>query len=461
MTELRPLDSGFMELEDADRHISLGIGAVAIISGSPPSRDEFTGVLARGVQRNARLRQKVRRAPLDLVTPVWEHDPNFDLAHHIRWTALPTPGDEPALCELVASELEERLDRDHPLWQCVVVEHLAGDRWALLVKAHHSLVDGVSGISVFRHLCDAVPEEPEKAAPEPQSQAEPQSRVEPQWLDLVREVTRLPFTVPRSVIGMARGLAPLATAAMSPATECSLNGPIGRQRRYVVARAALSDVHEIGAAFGATVNDVVLAAVAAAYRDLLIGRNEPPAPDTLRILVPVSMRSQEAKHLLDNRVSAMLPFLPIDVRDPVERLDTIRQRMARHKSGGEAQAENSVLGLAGRLPFAPMAWSLRLLARFPQRTVGALVTNVPGPRDQLSVRGREVLELLPATPIAMRLRTAVAILSYAGHLTFGITGDYDTAPDIAVLAEGIEREIRRLREHAAIRRPARPEVSGS
>jgi WS/DGAT/MGAT family acyltransferase len=453
MTELRPLDSGFMELEDSDRHISLGIGAVAIISGAPPGRGEFGRILARGVQQNARLRQKVRRAPLDLATPVWEDDPNFDLAHHIRWTALPTPGDERALCELVATELEERLDRDHPLWQCVVVEHLAGDRWALLVKAHHSLVDGVSGLSVFRSLCDSVPGEVENAAPEPRS------RAGMPWLDVVRGVTRLPVVVPRSVAAMTRGLTPLVSAVVSPAAECSLNGPIGRQRRYVLARAALSDVHEIRAAFGVTVNDVVLAAVAAAYRDLLVGRAERPAPDKLRVLVPVSMRSEQAKSTLDNRVSAMLPFLPIDVADPVERLDVIRRRMTGHKSRGEAQAENSVLALAGRLPFAPIAWSLRLLARFPQRTVAALVTNVPGPRERLTVRGHAVTELLPATPIAMRLRTAIAVLSYAGQLTFGITGDYDTAPDIAVLAEGIEREIKRLRERAGIRRPSRPEVT--
>ncbi|MFE7741308.1 WS/DGAT domain-containing protein [Nocardia sp. NPDC057455] len=156
----------------------------------------------------------------------------------------------------------------------------------------------------------------------------------------------------------------------------------------------------------------------------------------------------------------MLPFLPIDVADPVERLEAIRQRMTGHKARGEAQAENSLLALAGRFPFAPIAWSLRLLARFPQRTVAALVTNVPGPRDRLTVRGRTVTELLPATPIAMRLRTAIAVLSYAGQLTFGITGDFDTTPDIAVLAEGIEREIRRLRQRAEIRRPSRPEVSG-
>ncbi|WP_330230748.1 wax ester/triacylglycerol synthase family O-acyltransferase [Nocardia sp. NBC_00508] len=454
MTELRPLDSGFMELEDADRHLSLGIGAVAIIAGSPPSRDELTGVLAGGVKQNVRLGQKVRRAPLDLATPVWENDPNFDLAHHIRWTALPAPGDESALCELVATELEERLDRDHPLWQCVVVEHLAGDRWALIVKAHHSLVDGVSGISVFENLCDPVAAGTEKVAPE--------SRVcaAMEWLNYARQGMRLPVVVPRYLIGMVRSLVPLAVAAVSPTAECSLNGPIGRQRRYVVARAALSDVHAIGTAFGATVNDVVLTAIAAAYRDLLRSRNERPTRDKLRILVPVSMRPTEAKYTLDNRVSAMLPFLPIDVADPVERLEMIHGRMSKHKSRGEARAQSSILALAGRVPFAAVAWGIRLMARFPQRSVGALATNVPGPRRELTIRGRKVLELLPAVPIAMRLRTAIAILSYADHLTFGITGDYDTAPDIAVIADGIGREIQRLREHAELRRLPRPGMAG-
>ncbi|MBF6301541.1 wax ester/triacylglycerol synthase family O-acyltransferase [Nocardia amamiensis] len=453
--ELRPLDSGFIELEDADRHISLGIAAVALLSGVPPSRDEIAHALTRGLLRNARLRQKVRRAPLDLATPVWENDPHFDLAHHIRWTALPEPGDEQALCELVATELGERLDRDHPLWQCIVVEHLAGDRWALIVKAHHSLVDGVSGISLFEHLCDPVPGEAEhRATPEPEGWTPAR------FLRLARGAVRMPVVVPRSVIGAVRGLAPVAVAAIMPAAGSSLNGPIGQQRRYVVARAPLSDVREICAAFGVTVNDVVLSAVAAAYRDLLVGRQERLTADKLRILVPVSMRTTEAKYTLDNRVSAMLPFLPIDVADPVERLSAIHERMTKHKSRGEARAESSVLALAGRLPFAPVAWTLRLAARFPQRSISALATNVPGPRHELRVCGRKVVELLPAVPIAMRLRTAIAILSYTDHLTFGITGDYDTAPDIGVIADGIRQEIQRLQEHARIRRLPRPDVAG-
>ncbi|MEV0295454.1 wax ester/triacylglycerol synthase family O-acyltransferase [Nocardia sp. NPDC050710] len=457
--ELRLLDSGFIELEDSDRHISLGIAAVAIIAGEPPSRDEFSHTLTRGLERNARLRQTVRRAPLDLATPVWENDPHFDLAHHVRWTALPRPGDEQELCELVATEMEERLDRDHPLWQCVVVERLAGDRWALIVKAHHSLVDGVSGISLFEHLCDPVSD---PVAAEAENRAAPESpgSTAARLLGWAGGGLRLPVALPRFVIGAVRGLTPVALAAFTPAADSSLNGPIGRQRRYVIARPSLSDVRAICAAFGVTVNDVVLTAVAAGYRDLLFGRNERPAPNKLRILVPVSMRTEQAKDVLDNRVSAMMPFLPIDVADPVERLSTIHARMTEHKSRDEARAESSLLTVASRLPFAPMAWTLRLMARFPQRSVSALATNVPGPRHELAVCGRRVLQLLPAVPIAMRLRTAIAILSYADQLTFGITGDYDTAPDIGVIADGIVREIQRLREHADIRRLPPPDIAG-
>ncbi|MFE9325008.1 wax ester/triacylglycerol synthase family O-acyltransferase [Nocardia sp. NPDC052278] len=444
MTELRPLDSGFIELEDSDRHISLGIGAVAIISGAAPKRAEFIEALAERLAHNTRLRQRVRRAPLDLVAPVWEDDPNFEVARHIRWAALPEPGDEQTLFELIATELAERLDRDHPLWQCTVVEHVADDRWALIVRAHHSLVDGVSGISLLESFCDRSPKDRPTRKP-PQNH---ETRTAAEWFGLAVKGLRMPLVAPRFVVGTLRSLAPVVLATISPAAGSSLNGPIGLQRRYVAVRMSLSDVREVGSAFGVTVNDVVLAAVTAAYRSLLLRRGEEPTGDKLRILVPVSMRPTDAKYILDNRVSAMLPHLPIDIADPVERLGRIHDRMTTHKSSGAAQAENSLLSMAGRLPFAPVAWTVRLAAHFPQRGVGALATNVAGPRRELTVHGAKVLELLPCVPIAMRLRTAIAILSYGDHLAFGITGDYDTTPDIDVIADGIREGIAELVAHA-------------
>ncbi|MRH87605.1 wax ester/triacylglycerol synthase family O-acyltransferase [Nocardia sp. SYP-A9097] len=436
MTELHPLDAGFIELEDSDRHISLGIGAVAIISGTPPTRAEFAEVLGERIAANARLRQKMRRAPFDLTAPVWEEDPNFDLAHHIHWTALPEPADDSALFDFVAAELEKRLDRDHPLWQCIVVERLTGDRWALFVKAHHSMVDGVSGVTLLSTFCDGMEAVESGGA----NGAQPAVN----WLAWAVKGIRLPFDLPRHAVSVIRGLIPLAAATLASATDSSLNGSIGQQRRYIAARTSLTEVREIGKAFGATVNDVVLAALASAYRDLLLQRGEQPAEDTVRILVPVSMRAADAKYVLDNRVSVMIPALPVHLEDPVQRLSLIHDLMTAHKSRGEAQAEKSVMGLADWLPFAPIAWTVRLLSLIPQHGITALATNIPGPPHALTVHGREVLSLLPAVPIAMRLRTGIAILSYHDQLNFGITGDYDTNPDLRTLADGIHGAIAEL-----------------
>ncbi|MVU78325.1 wax ester/triacylglycerol synthase family O-acyltransferase [Nocardia sp. ET3-3] len=439
MTELRPLDAGFMDMEDADRHISMGIGAVAIIEGSPPTRDGFRAGLDRGLGLHGRLRQRVRRVPWDLVAPIWEDDPNFDLAHHIRWTALPEPGDERALRELVAGELAEPFDRDHPLWDVVVVEGLRDGRWAMIVRAHHSMVDGISGITLFESFCDPVDAVPHAAL-------EKHSRGG--TLAALTRAVGLPFAVPGFVVGALRTLAPVVYSAVAPAPDSSLNGPIGRQRRYVVARTSLTDVREIATDFGMTVNDVAVAAIAAAYRRLLLARGEQPAPGKLRILVPVSMRAADARYVPDNRVSAMIVRLPIEFEQPLERLTAAHERIARHRSRGEAETEKSLLALADRLPFALVAGVFRTASRVPQRGVGALATNIPGPRHWLTLGGRKVLEIWPAIPIAMRVRTTVAILSYADQLNFGITGDYDTTPDIDELASGISTEIAVLLAHA-------------
>lgn len=446
MTELGLLDSGFMELEDTDRHISLGIGAVAIVAGPPPTREEFSAQVAAGLARNARLRQRVRRAPVDLTAPVWEDDPNFDLAHHIRWTALPEPADESALRELIAAELEERLDRDHPLWQCVVVERLAGDRWAMIVKAHHSMVDGISGITLFEGLCDRTGAD--RSVQRPRTEDRSDSGLP----GLVARGIRLPLVAPRFAVSVVRGLVPVLYSAIAPTGASSLNGPIGRQRRYVVARAAVPEIREIGAAFDATVNDVALAAIASAYRAVLHKRGEEPTPGKLRILVPISVRPSDAKYIMDNRISAMLPYLPIEIDDPVRRLAAVHERISRHRAKGEAEVQKSMLSMADWLPFAVVAWAFRLAGHFPQHSVGALATNVPGPRRPLTVHGREVLEILPCIPIAMRLRTTIAILSYHDRLVFGITGDYDTTPDIDLIAAGIEDGIAELLAASRVRR---------
>ncbi|MEV6066651.1 wax ester/triacylglycerol synthase family O-acyltransferase [Nocardia sp. NPDC052001] len=452
MSEVSPLDSGFLAMEDTDAHVSLGLCTVAIIAGEPPSRAEFDAWMVRGLSRHARLRQRVRRMPLDLRAPVWEDDPSFDLGHHTRWTALPAPGDEQALRELIAAELAERLDRDHPLWEVVVVEQLAHGRWAMIVKAHHTMTDGISEITLFESFCDTQDSGPDRISASSEDRKLSGSS---RFADFSRRAFRaiqLPYTVPRSALSTVRAVVPVLYAALAPAGESSLNGPIGRQRRYALARATMSEAREIAAAFGVTVNDVAVAAVAAAYRELLLGRGESPAPGKVRIVVPVSRRTEAAKSLLDNRVSAMIADLPIEIEYPVERLQTVHRRIQAHKSRGEAAAEHSVLSFVKWVPFALVASVFRLGALYPQHGVAALATNIPGPRHRLRLGGREVVELWPCVPIALRVRSTIAILSYDGRLTFGITGDFDTTPDIDRIAAGIMAEWPILLSHARERR---------
>lgn len=445
MSEVSPLDAGFMAMEDADRHVSLGIGTVATVAGPPPTHAEFRTYAERALRRHPRLRQRVRGGPFGLDAPVWEEDPNFDLGHHIRWAALPEPGGEAELRELVAAQLTERFDRDHPLWRLLVVEQLAGNRWAVLLMAHHTMVDGISEVTLFESLCD--PADGDGRGPGA-SGAKPARAGLPGFTELLDATLRLPFTVSRSIFGAVRAVAPVLYAAVAPAESSSLNGAIGGQRRYAVAKAELPQVREIAAAYEVTVNDVAVAAIAAAYRGLLRSRGERPTSGKLRIVVPVSRRAADAKYVLDNRVSAMIPRLPIEIEHPVDRLLTVHEQIRDHKTRGEAQAEQAVLAPAQLLPFWLVATAFRIASWYPQRGVGALATNIPGSPHPLALGGRAVLEMWPCIPIALRVRTTIAILSYAGQLVFGITGDYDTTPDIDTIASGITAEIAVLLAHA-------------
>jgi diacylglycerol O-acyltransferase len=206
-------------------------------------------------------------------------------------------------------------------------------------------------------------------------------------------------------------------------------------------------------AFGASVNDVALAAVAGGFRRLLVSRGESPAAHSLRSLVPVSTRAAGEESTPDNRVSLMLPYLPVDLADPLERLGAVHERIGALRAGHESEAGGWVTSLAEHVPFPPVSWGLRLGMRLPQRQVATVTTNVPGPHATLYALGREVQELLPYVPIADRVRIGVAIFSYRDTLTFGITGDYESAPDLAVLADGIADSVEELVQAASRSHP--------
>jgi WS/DGAT/MGAT family acyltransferase len=233
------------------------------------------------------------------------------------------------------------------------------------------------------------------------------------------------------------------TGVVPPPPPSSLNGPIGPHRSWAWARSQLSDVKRIRGAFGGTVNDVVLTVIAGGFRALLAGREESTQRD-VRTLVPVSVRSNEEQGEYNNRVSAIFANLPVGIEDPVARLAAMRAQMEYLKHSGEAVAGDVLVGLSGFAPAMLLALGLRAATRMPQRSVNTVTTNVPGPQRPLYAGGCRMLECFPYVPLAGHVRIGVAIFSYDGGLRFGVTGDYDEAPDIDVLCHGIEQSMREL-----------------
>ena len=448
MEQLTTLDAGFLEAEDSDRHVSMAIGGLAVIDGPVPDHDSVVSYLADRVATIPRYTQVLRIHPLDLGAPEWVDDPGFDIAHHVHRAALPHPGDDRALFRLAAEVMKTRLDRDRPLWECWVIEGLADNRWAILTKLHHCIADGIAATHVLAGLSDDGDNDSYasqiRAAREvrPRGLQLPNPSLDPR--DWVSGMWHASAAVTNAATRAAEGAIELAANLLRPAAASSLTGPVTNLRRYSAARVSLDDVKKVCRAFDVTLNDVALAAITDSYRGILLRRGEQPRRNSLRTLVPVSVRSANAFNQTGNQVSVMLPFLPIDQEDPVEQLKAVHRRLATAKTSGQRQAGSVLMSAANYIPFMVTAWTVRVLTRLPQRGVVTLATNVPGPRQPLRIMGRNVVHLLPIPPIALRLRTGIAMLSYANELAFGITADFDAVPDVEELSRGIERGLARL-----------------
>ena len=461
MDRMSPLDAAFLEAEDEDLHTSMACAATGIFEGAAPTQDVIFDLIRQALPLIPRYRQKVRRVPYDLGRPVWVDDPHFLLDYHLRRTALPRPGTMAQLRSLVSRLMAQRLDRERPLWEIWVIEGLESGDWALLTKVHHCMVDGVSGTDLLGVML-----EPHEGAPttgqwtpatEPSETRILAGALGNLVLDPLRGLNALrrnlasPRPFLRRVADTGRGSLMLARTVW-PVRRSSLLGTIGQQRRYEWARAPLADIKIVRGAFGGTLNDVVLTVITGAFRSLLQARGEPLDPHSVRSLVPVSARAPGQEHTYDNRVSLLLPYLPIEIEDPVARLAEVRKRMTDLKASKEAVAGEAMTALAAFEPFPLVSLGTRLGFRVPQRTIVTVTTNVPGPRHRLQAAGHPMRELFPYVPISSTVRVGIAIYSYGEELTFGITGDYDTAADLDVLSQAIENDLARLVQAAA---PAR------
>ncbi len=471
MEVMSPLDSAFLRMESSTT--SLSIASVAVFEGPAPSYDELADFLTRKLADLPRYRQRVREVPLWLGRPVWVDAAEFDMRHHLRHTALPRPGGAEELRALVGRVLSQQLERSRPLWEDWLVEGLEGGQWALVTKVHHCMVDGVAGTDLLTRVLDNSPDEiAGSRAPWPQPAAEPG----PAQLigSAIAAMPRNPLTVARRAADSARhprralkdaavvgrGLLSWARLAV-PAEPSSLTGPLGRSRLWDFTQTTFDDIHVVRSAHGGTVNDVVLAAITRGFRDLLLSRGETPGEHVVRTLIPVSVRGSGTANRTDNEVSAMIAELPVGETDPVTRLQAVRAEMDRLKHSGEIEVGELLTEAGGWTAPMLLAVGLTGASRLPHRHLVTVATNVPGPRIPLYVMGRRLISLYPFVPIANRVRIGVAMTSYDRVLTFGLTADAASTPDLDVLTAGITQGMRELVEISSGPRRRTPVKSGS
>lgn len=362
--------------------------------------------------------------------------------------------------------MSQPLDRERPLWEAWLVEGLEGGRWALVLKVHHCMVDGIAGVELLTVLLDLEIDadigEPLPWAP----QTEPSAalKVLDAWGGLLSDVLGTmrgfpgyvahPIAATRTVLATGEGLVRFIPR-LAPTRPLSIEGAIGPHRVWAHSSASLADVKTIRSAFDGTVNDVVLSAVAGGYRALLSERGDSLDRAVVRSLVPVSTRRGDGQGVADNQVSALLYELPVQFADPVERLEAVHDQMTKLKSSHLPEAGEVVTSIGNLAPpmvVGPLSrMAIRLAHRFGQHSLNTVTTNVPGPQVPLYCLGHEMLEYRPFVPIGHGLRVGTAILSYNGKLFFGFTGDYETMPDVAVLATVTAAGIQDLLDRALVR----------
>ena len=281
-------------------------------------------------------------------------DPDFDIGHHLHRVALPSPGDDAELFKMVATLIERRLDRDRPLWECWVIEGLAQGRWAILTKLHHCIADGIAAAQLLANLSGGATGDSFvtdiHASAQPETVSERPARVSLNPVNWVSGLLRASVGAVNAAGRAAVGAAELTAGVLSETHDTSLTGPVTKMRRYSAARVAMADMQSVCRAFGVTLNDVALAAIADSYRNVLLARGERPHRDSLRTLVPVSVRTVSALDQPDNRVSAMLPLLPVDEADPVKRLLTVHSRLNKAKGSGQREGARRTVRRSGPDP---------------------------------------------------------------------------------------------------------------
>ena len=467
---LTSTDAGFLHQETPAAHMH--VGGVLLFEGPAPAFEDFLDHIRGRLHLLPRYRQKLAVPPAGAGRPLWIDDPDFNLEYHVRHSALPAPGTEAQLLEMAARVASNPLDRTKPLWEFWLVEGVAPapgsltERFAMVAKNHHALVDGVSGIDLATVLLDFTPTPVQLDTSELQPW---QPQREPSALDLLvagaRDAVGAAAELATQVLSAAaqpsrslellrdaaEGVGELVWAGLNPAPETPLNVTIGPHRRYRVVRQQLADYKAVKNALGGTVNDVVLTVVAGALGNWLRSRGFTTDGLEMRALVPVSTRAEDERGTLGNRLTVMRGPLPVYIQDPVARLPVVSRAMDDLKSSKQAVGAATLVAVNDIAPPAVLAQASRL--QFSTRLFNLLVTNIPGPQIPLYILGRELQDLFPLAFLPQGHALAVAIMSYNGRVEYGLLADFDALPDIDVIAAGIDESLAELL--AATRKPRR------
>jgi diacylglycerol O-acyltransferase len=444
---LHALDLAWLEMEGDGPPIA--IGTVAIAEGPAPTDDEVIALLAARLPRMPALHRVMDTSSLR--RPSWHPAPGTpDLARHVHRIGAAGPTRDAAgrpdrgtrrwsgLDEAVSRIMETHLPGDRPLWDAWVVDGLPNGCWALVWRVHHTISDGVGAVFLLGHGFDLDPDGSGRTMAD--AAAEASRARQPRTGGATPR--RSPLQRAADVLrGTAAHVAP-ALASLVPHAPSSLTAPVGDARRWVTVEIPLADVKSVGRAFGASVNDVVLAAVTGGFRDLLTARGDPVEGRIVRNLVPVSVRPP-GEDGAGNHISALLCHLPVGLPDPAERLAAIHAAIDHGRGSHEPALASLLLGAVDlAVPAALQDAAVGTLGRtVPAWFFDTLTTNVPGPQYPVFVCGRQVLGMFPIIPVAGHTAITTGIFSYDGTLDVSVTGDGASAGDVGILADGMRREV--------------------
>jgi WS/DGAT/MGAT family acyltransferase len=464
---LTALDNSFLVLERPNAYMH--VASTQVLEAGPLRKadggidaDAFKRLTQASLHLIPRYRQKLQFIPLE-DHAVWVDDPNFNIDYHIRHTSLPRPGTEAQLKALSARIMQQPLDRERPLWEIWVVEGLADDRFALISKVHHCMIDGVSGVDLMNILMSTTPDQVIPEAPTFIPRPAP-SGLELLRHELMRRVA-LPFRAirdvrhflseaedaRREVAVRVRAVAQTLGTSLRRCSETPLNQPIGPHRRFDWCVTSLQEIKAIRKSLGGSLNDVVLTVVTGAVRRYMQHRRVDPSGLDFRVMTPVSVRADDQRGELGNRVSAWFLELPVGKADPRDQLRAISRSTQKLKESRQAVGAEVLTRAAEWTPSTLLALGARNSTRL--LPFNMVVTNVPGPQVPMYTLGATLLEVFPHVPLMDRLGLGVALMSYDGRLCWGFNADYDLVPDLHVFVRSVQEAFDELRGLADVSPP--------